>query len=222
MIHPEVAFRTVFQPILDLDTSGIVGYEALTRFEDGVSPDDWLADATARGAGVELEILLARAGIQAADVLPSGVWLGMNVSLNLIRAGSALRTLIDRATSPVVLEIDSASIPNTTALRADLADLPEGVSVAIAGASPGYDSLTLVRELAPAFVKLDRNWVSGVDSDPPRPALIGALVAVASESGCTLIAEGVETDAELQTLRSLGVRFGQGYLLGRPRALNSH
>ena len=95
MIHPEVAFRTVFQPILDLATSGIVGYEALTRFEDGVSPDDWLADATARGAGVELEILLARAGIQAADLLPPGVWLSINVSLNLIRAGNALRNIIE-------------------------------------------------------------------------------------------------------------------------------
>jgi EAL domain-containing protein (putative c-di-GMP-specific phosphodiesterase class I) len=220
MVHPEVAFRTVFQPILDLANSGVVGYEALTRFEDGVSPDHWLADATARGSGVELETLLARAGIQAADGLPAGVWLGLNVSSNLIRAGRALRTIVEPCSRPVVLEVDAAQISGPMGIDQTVTELPDGVALAISGVHPGYDCLTLVREVVPSFVKLDRNWVSSLDTDSPKQALIGALVAVAGETGCTLIAEGIETEAELRTLQELGVRFGQGYLLGRPRELS--
>jgi EAL domain-containing protein (putative c-di-GMP-specific phosphodiesterase class I) len=70
--------------------------------------------------------------------------------------------------------------------------------------------------LAPDFVKIDPTWVRGIDEDPARQAVVGALCAFAQREGVTLIAEGVEQQGELDTLRSLGVSLVQGYLLGRP------
>ncbi len=99
-----------------------------------------------------------------------------------------------------------------------LGHVPSGSSLAITAVDPSYDCLTLVREMRPAFVKLDRGWVRGLAGDPARIALVRALVALAAETNSGLIAEGIETEEELEALKDVGVRFGQGYLLGRPRA----
>ena len=135
-------FRTVFQPVVDLKARTAVGYEALTRFDDGVPPDIWLAEAVRR-------------------IRPS-------------------------------------------------------VRLAVDDAGAGYASLRHVLMLRPDFVKLDQEWIRGVEGDAARQALIGALVLFARRTGSVLIAEGVETAAELETLDSLGVELGQGYFLGRP------
>ena len=76
-----LTFRTVFQPIVELGTGHVAGREALTRFDDGVAPHQRLAEESSRGGGLELEILLARASVQAAADFPSDEWLGLNVSL---------------------------------------------------------------------------------------------------------------------------------------------
>ncbi len=77
----EPSFRTVFQPILELDSGHVAGREALTRFDDGIAPHERLAEEAARGNGLELEILLARASVQAAADFSSSEWLGLNVSV---------------------------------------------------------------------------------------------------------------------------------------------
>jgi EAL domain-containing protein (putative c-di-GMP-specific phosphodiesterase class I) len=70
----------------------------------------------------------------------------------------------------------------------------------------------------PTYLKLDRSLISGIDADPDRGALVSAMLGYVSQTGGHLIAEGVETEAELETLRALGVTLIQGYLLGRPAA----
>ena len=65
-------------------------------------------------------------------------------------------------------------------------------------------------------MKLDIEWVHDIHLDPVRRALVSGLAYFASETGCELIAEGIETEPELQALRELGIHLGQGYLLGRP------
>jgi len=83
-------------------------------------------------------------------------------------------------------------------------------------AGVGFSSLRHILELHPAFVKLDRSLVAGLESDPARQAMIVGLRHFALATGCRLIAEGVETEAELSVLRTLEIGLGQGYLLGRP------
>jgi EAL domain-containing protein (putative c-di-GMP-specific phosphodiesterase class I) len=215
-ISSDISFRTVFQPIVALQGGRAVGYEALTRFDDGVGPAEWLAEAKARGAGVELETMLARAAMFSASRLPENSWVGLNVSSDFARARSALRSIIDVTTRTVVLEIDREVVTDPS-IRQMLSELPEHAVLGISGADPNYESLALVRDLKPGVVKLDRAWVRQLHLDPARRALIRALVTVAEEGTCMLIAEGVESAVELEALRELGVGFGQGYLLGRPR-----
>ncbi len=214
----EPAFRTVFQPIVELESGHVFGREALTRFDDGVSPHQRLAEQAAQGHGLELEILLARAGVQAAADFPDEEWLGLNVSIALLNAGRALRGILERARRPVVLEIDAAALAGTHNAAQLIADLPIGTTIAVTSVQPSYDTLTLIRDLRPSYVKLDRGWVRGLPADPARLALVKALVALADEIGAALIAEGVEAEEELSALARAGVRYGQGFLLGRPRA----
>jgi hypothetical protein len=71
-----------------------------TRFDDGIAPADWLADAATREGRDQLEILLARAGVRATHVLPGGAWLALNVSPDLVGAGRALRNIVDADVVP--------------------------------------------------------------------------------------------------------------------------
>ena len=94
--------------------------------------------------------------------------------------------------------------------------LTPSVRLAVDDAGAGYASLRHVLMLRPDFVKLDQEWIRGVEADAARQALIGALVLFAKRTRSVLIAEGIETAPELETLHALGVELGQGYFLGRP------
>jgi EAL domain-containing protein (putative c-di-GMP-specific phosphodiesterase class I) len=213
-----VSFRTVFQPIVALQGGHVLGYEALTRFDDGVGPAHWLAEAAAQGTGVELETMLTRAAVLSARKLPDDALIGLNVSGEFVRAGSALRSIVESTKRSLVLEIDRHVVTDPTISRV-IGEMPRRVMLGITGASPSYDSLSLVSDLRPGVVKLERDWVHQLHLDGARQMLIRALVAMAEESNCLLVAEGVETTADLETLRQLGVGFGQGFLLGRPSAV---
>jgi EAL domain-containing protein (putative c-di-GMP-specific phosphodiesterase class I) len=78
-----------------------------------------------------------------------------------------------------------------------------------------------ILKLSPELIKLDRTIVSGIDNDPKQRALCAAMVSFSSQIGASLVAEGIETDAELATVTEMGVNTGQGYLLGRPSVLPS-
>jgi EAL domain-containing protein (putative c-di-GMP-specific phosphodiesterase class I)/cellulose synthase/poly-beta-1,6-N-acetylglucosamine synthase-like glycosyltransferase len=208
-----IDFFTVFQPIRELDSDEAVGFEALTRFADGRSPDAVLAEAQAQDRAGELDAALVRAALDAASELPEGVWVSINVSPALAERPDLL--IADLATSrrPVVVEFvaDTREDPSGW-----IAALPPHVSVAVDDAGAGYDSLALVEALRPAYMKLDRTTVTGIEIDAARQAFVGTLVGFAEEHGCQVIAEGVETLGERQALVDAGVHLGQGYLLGRP------
>ena len=95
-----------------------------------------------------------------------------------------------------------------------------GVRLAVDDAGSGYSSLTHILKLAPDFIKLDRELISGIDIDPVRRALVISLVAFAADTGAEILAEGIETKDELDAVRRLGVRYAQGYYLGRPAPLD--
>jgi PAS domain S-box-containing protein len=211
------AFTPVFQPIVDLESGAILGYEALTRFDDGASTDELFADANSCGMSIALETATIQAALLAASPLPRDRFVDLNVSPELVLAEEPLRAMLRECGSNVVLEVtEHTAIADYAALRAAFATLGTTVQVAVDDAGAGYASLRHITELRPQFVKLDRGLISGIDADLIRQALITGMVHFTEGVGSMLIAEGVETDAERATLLELGVRVAQGYLFARP------
>lgn len=211
------SFATCFQPIVDLASGAVRGYEALTRFADGVPPDRVFADAAACGLGQELELVTLEAALEAAAPLPANVFLNLNVSPDLVLAREPLATILRRSGWGTVLEItEHAPIADYQTFRGALAALARDVRLAIDDAGAGYASLRHIFELRPDFVKLDRWLVAGVDHDPSRAALVAGMVNAAERTGYAIVAEGLEREPERRALLELGVRLGQGFLLGRP------
>jgi EAL domain-containing protein (putative c-di-GMP-specific phosphodiesterase class I) len=118
---------------------------------------------------------------------------------------------------PVIVEItEHAEIADYEALRAALTRLGPSVSLAVDDAGAGYASLRHIAELRPAMVKLDRSLIAHINDDPSRQAIVAGMRFYAARAGCTLIAEGVETEAERRTLAGIGIRVAQGYLFAKP------
>jgi EAL domain-containing protein (putative c-di-GMP-specific phosphodiesterase class I)/cellulose synthase/poly-beta-1,6-N-acetylglucosamine synthase-like glycosyltransferase len=205
----EFTFFTVFQPIFELGSGEVVGYEALTRFADGSSPELGLAAAQEQGVHIDLDAALIRAALASAQALPGGTWLSINVSDGLLRRPRELAPLLEEANRPLILEIAGGS-------PEDLAGLPAQVRIAVDDAGDGYDTLARVESLKPAFLKLGRAALAGVEDEGARRASIRSLVSFASSQGCTVIAEGIESEPQRAALAECGVPLGQGFYLGRP------
>lgn len=220
-VHPEVGFSTVFQPVWDLERADVVGLEALTRFEDGVAPDSWLADRAARGTGIELETLLARAALANVDRTRSDVWIALNVSIEFIRAGTALARTVESSPQPIVLEVECRDLRSETARRGLLSMMPAGARLALSGATSRPEDLSLVRDLRPTFVKMHRSLLHPESGQGPNRTGITALMSAADRVGGSIVAQGVESASDLELLRELAVPLGQGFFLGRPRQLTS-
>jgi cellulose synthase (UDP-forming) len=205
-------FFTVFQPIVDLATGHPVGYEALCRFADGRPPQERLDAASDRGVGVDLDGAMLRASLAAAASLPDDAWVSVNVSPALWESRRELASIVSQSLCSVVLE--SGALGSGRELSD--AEVPIGVRVALEDPLVGYDSFDRVQQHRPAFLKLGRETTAGIEDDPARRALLAALVPFAEERGCQVIASGVETAVERDTLRSCGVHLGQGFFLGLP------
>jgi EAL domain-containing protein (putative c-di-GMP-specific phosphodiesterase class I) len=211
------AFHPVFQPVVALASGVTIGFEALTRFDDGQRPDLCFLDAAQAGLGLELEAACLRAALRAAVALPEQAWLSLNASPDLAIARAPLIAILAGTEREIVLEItEHVPIASYADLMGSLQGLRGRVRLAVDDAGSGYAGLQHLLEIQPDIMKLDIALVRSVDVDPGRRALIASMIAFAHETGCTVLAEGVETQAELDTLRALGVTLGQGYLLGRP------
>jgi EAL domain-containing protein (putative c-di-GMP-specific phosphodiesterase class I) len=214
------AFQGVFQPMVALYKAEVVGYEALTRFDDGTPPDHRFADAVALGLGPELELATIGAAVAAARELPAGRFVSINLSPELLLAHrDELEAAIEELhrDRPVVLELTEHDVVHDyAALRDSLRRFNPPVQLSVDDAGAGFSTLRHVVMLDPEYVKLDRAWVSDIDTDPTRQALIAGLSHFARTTGCQLVAEGIESEPERDTLADLDVSLGQGFLLGRP------
>jgi EAL domain-containing protein (putative c-di-GMP-specific phosphodiesterase class I) len=94
-----------------------------------------------------------------------------------------------------------------------------GIRLAVDDAGSGFASLRHILQLAPDIIKIDNALTRNVYKDPARRALAAGLISFAAELGATIIAEGIETREELDALRALGVRYGQGFFVGRPGSI---
>ncbi len=210
----------VFQPIVELVEGHVVFAEALSRFsvEPYRTPDIWFADADALGLGVELELAAIRAGLGHLDELPTSARLSLNVSPATLCSPELIEALAATPGARLAIELtEHAPVHDYPTLMGALAALrSRGVQFMIDDAGAGFSSLKHVLDLRPDAIKLDLSLTRDIDSDPVRRALAASLVAFGRETGAIIVAEGIETQAELQILRELGVTHGQGYLLARP------
>ncbi len=213
----------VFQPIVDLTTQHVVGYEGLSRFPARPPPPagGWFAVAGDLGLCEELEVACIVVIVAAASGLPAGAYLSVNVSPETLMY-PALETLFSSiAPDRLVIEItEHSEVRNYAALAARVEGLRAlGWRFAIDDAGAGYASLRHVLRLKPDLIKLDLSLTRGIDTKLQHRQLTAAIVSFARDTGVLLVAEGIETTEERDALVALGVGYGQGYLLGRPTVL---
>ncbi len=211
----------VYQPVRDLASLQVVGFEALSRFEDGTEPDRWFARAATVGLGVELEVSAVSRALRRLPDVPGGAYIAVNVSAAAACSDELPDALEGVDLSSVVVELtEQTGVPDYAEMRARVAWLRErGGRVAIDDAGAGYAGLQRILEMSPDVIKLDRALVHDVAEDQARQAMVAAMTFFAGRTGAVLVAEGVETEDELDVLRSLGVPLGQGFHLGRPAVL---
>ena len=214
----------VFQPVFDITTGECFAVEALARFSGRPkrAPDAWFAEAHVMGIGVELEVVSAKGALNALSRLPGDVALCVNASPEAMISAEVRQLIASSESKRVVMELtEEAKVDDYQRLSLALNQLRlMGVRLAIDDTGAGFASLAHILKLAPDFIKLDRELTSGIDHDPVRIALATALVSFASKLGAEIIAEGIETAVELEVLRRLGIRYGQGYFLCRPTSVD--
>jgi len=217
VILDENQYWPVFQPVRELATDRVVGYEALSRFDAAIPTQRLFVQAALLGRGKELEIATMKAAVKAAATLPADCWVSLNSSAALLVDTDTVASLLASVDRPVVVELSEHDVvtdyePIAEALRR----LGPGRSLAVDDAGAGFATLRHILEVRPAYVKLDLGLVQGVSSDLTRRALVAGFVHFARDAKFTLVAEGIEDAADLRMLKKLGVSLGQGYLLGRP------
>jgi EAL domain-containing protein (putative c-di-GMP-specific phosphodiesterase class I) len=219
---PGETIVTAFQPIHCLGTGMIIGAEALSRFpgSGSTSTEAWFMQAASIGMEAELELLALRTAVNAADKLPQNLYLAVNLSPRVCRDPRALETIARSSIPPsrVVLEVtERHEVDDYEDLLCLLAPLrTSGMRLAVDDAGAGYASMRHIIKLKPDLIKLDRAIIRDIDTEASHRALGAAMVGFAAETGAHIVAEGIETVAELKTVTSLSIAAGQGYLLGRP------
>lgn len=215
----------VYQPIWSIEENRPIGFESLSRFaaEPVRPPDQWFAEAAEIGRGVELELLAIRHALAAVAVLPDSVYLSVNAAPETVLSSLLAEALAGQPLDRIVLEItEHDCIDDFAALEAAVSPLRRrGLRLAVDDAGAGHSGLQQILRMRPDLIKLDRSLIEGIGEDPGRRALAAALTMFARETGSRLIAEGVETEAELAMLRALGMDKVQGYLLGRPATIEA-
>jgi diguanylate cyclase (GGDEF)-like protein len=219
---------TMFQPIVDCQKGTVLGYEVLSR---GPSDSPLHGAPALFQAGEQCKQVIS---LEQACLLEAGqscirhgvshlVFVNVSPGLLLPKAFAEDRLQSLLATNGlkpenVVIELSERyPADNPEALKARLTALKKrGFRVAIDDLGTGYSGLKLWSEIQPDFVKIDRHFIRDVDRDLVKKEFVRSVINLCERLGCRLIAEGVETIAELTLLRSMGIHLIQGFLLGRP------
>lgn len=217
-------FEMAYQPVVDVFDGRIVVVEALARFrpEPYRAPDRWIADAWRAGLGAEMELAAVEAALADLDRLPDGCALAVNLSPPVVTRPRLRHLLSQVPCDRVVIELtEHHAIEDYPKVRTTLAALRAlGVRLAVDDTGAGFASLSHIIKLAPDLIKLDYELIHGIAHDPVRRSLATAIVSFAADIGSDIVAEGVESEEELDVVRTLGIRYAQGFLLGRPGTLD--
>jgi len=223
----DLALSMGFQPIIDVETGKPFAFEALVRGPDGMGAAEILAGVTVetryafdqqcRVAAIEQAV--------AAGILQTDARLSINFLPNAVYSPIAcIRLTLKTAkatglpTSRLIFEFtENERIEDTAHVRNIVETYRQmGFATAIDDFGAGHAGLGLLAQFQPDFIKLDMELVRGIDASLPRRLIVEGVVRIAAGLGITVIAEGIETVGELETLRALGVRYMQGFLLARP------
>ena len=225
-------FRLHYQPIVDLDTEAVLGWEALLRWEHPtrglLAPADFLdvlEDSDTDSPVAEWVLAQACADAAGWDGDMGDGFVSVNVSPrqlarpDLARRVAAVLEQTGLAPERLWVEITEDRPVDTHQDVRDLQRLRDlGVRVALDDFGTGYAGLTYLQRIPADAVKVDREFVAALDTDPVTRAIVGAVVGLATVLRLRVVAEGVETREQAATLARLGVRSAQGYLWGRPAA----
>lgn len=220
----------LFQPIIDMQSGEIIGYEGLIRGPSDSplhSPLNLFKVARACGLSVEVEHLCRRMTLERFAELQLPGKLFLNVSPECLvqaerRHGETLGYIHEVGINPdrVIIELtESHPTYDYDLLREAVRHYRAmGFVIAIDDLGEGFSSLRLWSEIRPEYVKIDMHFVQGINQDPIKLQFVRSIQEIAEKSGTVVIAEGIETDAELLMIRDLGVSCGQGYKIARPHA----
>lgn len=221
-------FTMAFQPIMDLRTHRPWAYEALVRGVNGESAGSILNkvnegnryrfDQACRVKAIELA-----AGLGLLDI--PDCRLSINFLPNAVyRAETCIRATLEAARScnfpaqRLMFEVtEGERVEDPAHLKSIFAEYErQGFTTAIDDFGSGYSGLNLLATFQPNVLKVDMALTRGIDQDPVRSAIVEGVVLVAGRLGITLVAEGIETEGERDTLLALGIALQQGYLFARP------
>ncbi|MDP9329467.1 MAG: EAL domain-containing protein [Actinomycetota bacterium] len=220
-----------YQPVVDLESGETRGVEALIRWiePDGtlIGPDDFIPLAEELGLIEAIGDWVVRELVfqaQAWRELDIDLEIGFNLSARQFwqpdLASRILARIGDGGIDPgrVVVEVtESSAMMDPDRAQDILWGLHRGgLQIAIDDFGTGYSSLSRLREMPVNVLKIDRSFVTGCDTDPQAGSIVAAFVELARGLGMTTLAEGIETEGELELLKSLGCQLGQGFLFSRP------
>jgi EAL domain-containing protein (putative c-di-GMP-specific phosphodiesterase class I) len=219
--------RPRFQPIVSLADRSIHGVESLARFRGGPPfdrPDLLFAYATRRKDVARLEAACIETTMRAAVTFPESIRLFVNIhpaalddiGIAATLAASARKNGIDLGR--VVLEItEQQELRQTPSLFEAIEQLRAlGVRFAFDDVGVAYSHLPLIEKIRPTYLKISQLFGTQFESDPTKLKIIRNIVALGAEFGCDVIIEGIEDASSEVAARDLGIKFGQGYLFGRP------
>jgi len=217
-----------FQPIFDLRIGELYGFEGLVRGpSDSIlyTPLNLLGAAQRGGLLPDLERSCLESILGGWPRFSAHYRIFVNLSPSALldacgraSAGSDLVKQLGLLPSNVVIELTESqpTFDYASLLRAADYLRSLGFTIALDDMGEGFSSLRLWSELHPEFVKVDKHFVQGVGSDPVKLHFLRSIQDLANRTGARVVAEGIETDADLAAIQELGIDFGQGFLLGRP------
>jgi EAL domain-containing protein (putative c-di-GMP-specific phosphodiesterase class I) len=223
-------FRLHYQPIFDVATRSLRGAEALLRWQHPVRgllyPEHFLEVAEQRGMmpGIGAWALAeaCRMGQLWSSASGRSLQMAVNVSAQQL-VGDGFLGIVERAlaesglvASSLVVELTESMMQSAQARDSLLALRARGVQIAIDDFGTGFSSLAYLRRFPVDVLKIDRSFLVGVPEDDRDGAIVRTIIAMARTLGFTVVAEGVETHAQLEFLRNLECDEAQGYLLARP------
>ena len=218
----------VFQPIIDLTEPAITGYEALIRGpanSNMVSPKALFDSASEAGLTVRLEYLCIELACREFFTKNFDGKLFINVSpISLVNPHTEEHIVeifeneLEVDKERIVIELsESYPIDDYEFISQALHYLRDrGFELAIDDLGAGYSSLRVWSEFKPEYVKIDRHFIKSIDKNPVNHEFVRSIQEISRSVGTHVIAEGIETEAELKAITSLGISHGQGYLLGKP------
>lgn len=216
---------TVFQPVVNLETRAVIGYEALSRGPAGTeleNPEVLFELARDFDLVWDLESLCIENVVPWLHAVCSRGYLFFNLESHFIqqiqhRGTEVFEPFFDCNRQIVIEVTERSAIRDYRTFRRTLHELKKmGFKIAIDDCGSGYATLEAVAELQPDYLKVGHSLFHGVESDPIRRRLVELVARCADTIGARTIAEAIETEEQLRVCRELGITEGQGYLLARP------